>query len=393
MIILMTRMNQKINMVLERGVAEVIDRKHLIQSLKSGRKLRVKLGIDPTVKDIHLGHTVPLVKLNQFQNLGHQAVLIVGDFTALIGDPSERAIGRPVSTPKEIKENLKTYKKQVAKILDLKKTEIHFNSEWFSKKKFDFFLELGRRFTLSQLIEREDIQKRRKKGQAVSIIEIMYPLLQGYDSVMVKADIELGGIDQKLNLLFGREMQRNYKQKPQDILMVPYLIGLDGRNKMSKTYGNTVNLEDRPNNIFGKLMSISDKLLIHYFGLLTNQSITTTTGSKAKELKLNLAFEVVKKLYSQKDALRAQEDFIKTFFKKEGAIAHSVKIRKGKWRLDRLLFEIDATDSKSKAQRLIRQGAIDINGKQRFSWSEKINILKPISLRVGKYKFYKIKPE
>lgn len=388
----MTKLPRKFKPLFERGVVEIINKNHFIKSLKSGRRLRVKLGIDPTTSELHLGHAVLLRKLKQFQDLGHKIILIIGDFTALVGDPSERATGRPALTPKQIKNNLKTFKNQADKILDLKKTEIHFNSEWFGDKKFNFFLELGRKFTLGQLVEREDIQTRMKKGQAISVIEIIYPMLQGYDSVMVKADIELGGTDQRLNLLFGREMQKHYRQRPQDILMMKYLVGLDGKKKMSKTYNNAISLKDKPNDIFGKLMSINDELVPQYFELLTEKSIKkTASGAKAKELKLNLAYEIVKQLYSEKEAFLAQDKFVKTFVKREVSLARSVKVEKRIWRLDELLIRIKAASSKSEAQRLIKQKAVEIDGRQQVDWRKKISILKPVSIRVGKHKFYKVK--
>jgi tyrosyl-tRNA synthetase len=389
----MTDKEAKIKMLIERGVAELISRSHFIKQLKGSRKLRIKLGIDPTAKDLHLGHAVILRKLRQFQELGHKVILIFGDFTALVGDPSDRASGRIALTRKQVKDNLKSYKHQAAKILDFEKVEVHFNSAWFSKKKFDFFLELGRHFTVSQLIEREDIQKRFRKKQPVSFIEIIYPLLQGYDSVEVRADVELGGVDQRLNLLFGREIQRLYNQTPQDIMTLNYLIGLDGKSKMSKTYNNTIDLGGSADDIFGKVMSIKDELIIQYYELLTNKLIPRFKSSEARDLKISLAQEVTKEIYNINQAKEAKDNFIKTFVKKEGKLAKPTKVKKGEWRLDELLFEVKAVSSKSEAQRLIKQRAVEVGGEVWTDWQNKFRFSKPVLLRVGKHRFYKLMPK
>jgi tyrosyl-tRNA synthetase len=389
----MRKNSEKRKQLLIRGVEKIVDKENLLRSLKTKRKLRVKLGIDPTSSKLHLGNAVVLRKLKAFQELGHKIVLIFGDFTARVGDPSSRVTGRPALSPQQIRQNLRTYQKQASKIINLRKTEIRFNSEWFEDKKFAFFLDLGKRFTLSQLIEREDIQKRMKKKQPVSFIEVIYPLLQGYDSVMVKADIELGGLDQTLNLLSGREVQKFYNQKPQNIITLRYLVGLDGKKKMSKTYNNTINLEDAPGEIFGKIMSIKDDLIHSYTELLTDLPLVGVNKSNARNLKLKLAHEVVKEIYSEEKAAQAKENFVRTFVEGKAPTAKKVKIKKGRRRLTNLLFEIGAVPSKSEAQRLIRQKAVEINGKHQVDWRAEIKILKTFILKVGKHRFYKVIPK
>ena len=258
-----------IEKILGRGVEEVIAKGHLEAALRSGKKLRVKFGIDPTAPDLHLGHAVPLRKLRQFQDLGHKAVLIIGDFTAMIGDPSGRVGARPPLTKERVKENMKRYLRQAGKIINVKNAEIHYNSKWLGKKQT--IIELSRAATVQQVLHREDFKKRIAEGGDVTLLEVLYPLLQGYDSVMVKADAEIGGTDQKFNLLMGRQIQRYFGMAEQDILMVPLLEGTDGVRKMSKSYDNYIGLDAVPSEMFGKIMSIPDQLIDKYYVFLTDK--------------------------------------------------------------------------------------------------------------------------
>ena len=275
--------SEKIKELMERGVEEVIDRNNLETALKSGKKLRVKLGIDPTSPNIHLGRTIPLLKLKDFQDLGHKVVLIIGDFTGVIGDTSDKESERPMLTEKEIKQNLKNYIQQAQKVIDIKKCEVCYNSQWLGKLNYH---EIGRQadvFSLAEFIARENIKKRLESGKRISLREVLYPLMQGYDSVAVKADVELGGTDQRFNLLAGRELQRYYGQSPQNIITNPLIEGLDGR-KMSSSWGNTINLLDSANEMFGKIMSLKDELIVNYFILATRVNM-----AKIEEYKKDLS--------------------------------------------------------------------------------------------------------
>src|SRR3989338_1504814 len=296
------RMN--IKTILERGVDEVIERDHLEGRLAKGDKLRVKLGIDPTASNLHLGHTVVLRKLRQFQDLGHQAVLIIGDFTGLIGDPSGRSAERPLLTEADVKENMRDYLKQAGKVLDLKKLEVRYNSEWFKDKKSDFIMDLMSRFTVARSLERDDFQKRLKANEDLSVTEILYPLLQGYDSVAIKADVELGGTDQKFNLLTGRRVQRRFGLPEQDILTVPLLVGLDGERKMSKSLGNYIGLSDQPAEMYAKVMSWADETMLKAFELLTDVDMAEVKVWQKqlgpRDFKARLAFEVTKIFHGER---------------------------------------------------------------------------------------------
>src|SRR3989338_2278437 len=315
--------SKKINELLSRGIEEVIDKSQLEKKLKSGKQLRIKLGIDPTSPNIHIGRTVPLFKLKDFQDLGHQIVLIIGDFTGVIGDTSDKDSERPMLTEKEVKQNLKSYIQQAEKVIDIKKCEVHYNSEWLGKLDYH---EIGRQanvFSLNEFISRENIKKRLDAGKHISLRELLYHLMQGYDSVAIKADVEIGGTDQRFNLLAGRELQRYYGQEPQDIITNPLIEGLDGR-KMSSSWGNTINLFDSANEMFGKVMSLKDELIIKYFILTTRVSLAEIekyqkelTNGNPRDYKIKLAFEIVRFYHSENDAKEAQEYFIKTFSKKE----------------------------------------------------------------------------
>ena len=347
------------NKIFTRGTEEIIDGVHLKLALNSGKKLRVKLGIDPTKPDIHLGHTVPLLKLREFQDLGHQAVLIIGDFTAQVGDPSGRSTERKPLTEKEIKVNLKHYLDQAGKVINIKKTEVHYNSEWFRKEGLPAILEMARAATFQQVIKRADFQKRIDAGQDITFLEIMYPLLQGYDSFKIKADVEIGGTDQKFNLLMGRRIQRHFGQEEQDIITVPLIEGLDGVRKMSKSYDNYIGLNEKPEDMFGKLMSVPDALTDRYF---TNFTEVPPPGGNPYEAKMLLAETITRMYHSEKEAARAKENWINTFSKKE--IPDDIRELRIENRELRMLEVLIAAGvpSKSEARRLIEQGAIKVNG-------------------------------
>ena len=318
---------QKISELLGRGVEDVIDKENLAKKLASGKQLRIKLGIDPTAADLHLGHSVVLRKLAQFQELGHKAILIIGDFTTLIGDPSGRTSSRPALTPEQIRDNMKDYINQASKVIDIDKAEVRYNSEWFGSKPMSFLMDLAGRFTVARLIEREDFQKRLKEGLDVTMLELLYPLLQGYDSVATGADVELGGYDQRLNLLFGRKVQRAFGQAEQDIVTVPLLIGTDGVKKMSKSVGNYVPIGEEPAKMFTHIMAVPDSLMWVYFELLTvvpKKEIEVLKVDVEKErkhprdVKMDLAQQIVSMFHDKKVADFAKEEFIRVA--KEGKL-------------------------------------------------------------------------
>jgi len=357
----------KISKLLTRGVEEIIDFDHLQSRLSSGEKLRIKMGIDPTSPNFHLGHLIPLLKLRDFQELGHQIVLIIGDFTGLIGDTSDKESERPMLDDSSVQKNSETYIEQAGKIIDIKKTEVHRNSEWLAPLDY---LEIGRQadlFSLNEFISRENIDRRMKNGRRVSLRELLYPLMQAYDSVQVKADVELGGTDQRFNLLAGRDMQKFYQQDPQDILTGPLLEGLDGR-KMSASYGNTINLIDEPRDMFGKVMSLRDDLIIKYFTLLTRvelnrineYEIKLKQGANPRDFKLELAFEIVSVCYSDAEAISAKDYFIKTFSQKE-IPADMPSLKPKNYNIIEVLLESNMVSSRAEAKRIIKQGGVKIN--------------------------------
>ncbi|MFA6533342.1 MAG: tyrosine--tRNA ligase [Patescibacteria group bacterium] len=362
-----TSKNDKINTLLARGVEEVIDRVNLEKKLKSGKKLRIKLGIDPTSPNIHLGRSIPLLKLKDFQDLGHKVVLIIGDFTGIIGDTSDKESDRPVLSENVIKNNLKTYIKQAAKILDIEKSEVYYNSKWLDKLKYRDIGSQADQFSLNEFISRENISKRLNAGKRVSLRELFYPLMQGYDSVEVKADVELGGTDQRFNLLAGRALQRFYNQEPQDIITNPLIEGLDGR-KMSSSWGNTVNLFDEPNEMFGKLMSLKDDYIIRYFILLTRVELKLIDkyekdikeGANPRDYKIKLAHEIVKFYHSLGDANKAQDYFIKTISNKETP-DEMPKIKPSNYDILTVLIESGCINSRSEGKRVVLQNGVKIN--------------------------------
>jgi len=387
--------------ILNRGVDQLIERKHLEKALSSGKKLRVKLGIDPTSPDLHLGHAVVLRKLRDFQDLGHKIVFIIGDFTAKVGDPSGRSKERPVLTDQEIRTNMRGYLEQAGEIIDVKKAEVRHNSEWLSGK-VENILELAKAATLNQVSERADFKARIKSGQRVSMLEGLYSLLQGFDSVNIKADIELGGNDQLLNLLMGRQVQRHFGMKEQDVLTVALLEGTDGVEKMSKSKDNYIALNSESKEMFGKLMSVPDKLIYKYFELCTDVSKDELKAIKSglfkkgvnpMEYKLRLAEEVVAMYRGQQEATKAKEEFINVFSK--GNIPQNIPSKtliKTNYLLVDLLMATDMALSKSDARRLIKQGGVKINGEKIINPNLNIKISpKTLLLQVGKQKFLKVK--
>jgi len=361
-------MSKQIKQLMTRGVEEIIDEKNLINKLSSGKTLRIKLGIDPTSKNIHLGRTIPLLKLRDFQEIGHKIILIIGDFTGLIGDTSDKDSERPMLSEEVVNENLKSYISQAAKIININETEIRYNSEWLSKLAYK---EIGRQadiFSLNEFISRENISKRLDTGKRISLRELLYPLMQGYDSVQIQADVELGGTDQRFNLLTGRNLQKLYGQEPQDIMTNTIIEGLDGR-KMSSSFGNTVNLFDSPNDMFGKIMSMKDDFIVKYFTLLTRIDLDIINGydtdmkagKNPRDYKILLAHEIVRMYHSENDAQSAEEYFTKTISNKE--IPDEITAFKpSKYDIFTILTESGLSTSNSDVRRLIEQGGIKING-------------------------------
>ncbi len=379
-----------INKIINRGVLETIEKESLIKKLNSGRKLRIKFGIDPTKPDIHLGHTVPLLKLREFQELGHKAVLIIGDFTAQIGDPSGQAAERKPLNEKEVKSNMKHYLEQAGKVIDVKRAEVRYNSEWHNKS-LKNFLEVTKAVSVSQIMKREDFQKRIDSGGDVTVLESLYAILQGYDSVMVKADVELGGYDQKLNLLMGRRIQRYFKMPEQDIMTMPLIEGTDGIRKMSKSFGNYIALNDSPQDMFGKIMSVPDSLINKYFIHFTEAE---PVEGNPYESKIILGETLVRMYHGEKAALKAKENFVKTFSKKEipddietEEISKDVLMNG----TTIMLVTIGVAKSNSEARRLINQGAVKVDGRAVSDPNEKRKDGEVV--KVGKHKFFKIKEQ
>ena len=386
-------MNQKINELLTRCVSEVIDAKHLQKQLESGKKLRIKLGIDPTSPNLHIGRAVALWKLRQFQDLGHQVVFIVGDSTGLVGDTSDKDAERPMMTQEQLKVNMKTYAQQAFKILDSKKTEVRYNSEWLAKLGFLEIARMANLFGLHEVASREIIAKRMAAGKRVSFHEMLYPLLQGYDSVAVEADVELGGTDQRFNLLAGRRIQPLYKQAPQDILMMNLLEGIDGR-KMSSSWGNVINLTDEPNDMFGKVMSINDNLIVKYFEYTTRVPLDKIkqiekelkTGANPRDIKKRLAEEIVTLYHGAKAAKSAAKEWAQVFSNKEKP-SDIVEMKVKSKDLVSVLVETKLAASKSEAHRLLAQKGVKIDAKVA---TESSAVKSGNILQVGKRKFIKI---
>ena len=388
--------------LLLRGVEEIVPEKEFHKKLDEKRPLRVKLGFDPTAPDLHLGHTVILNKLKLFQDLGHQVIFLIGDFTGLVGDPSGVNETRPVLTEKEIKENAKTYERQVFKILDKKKTEIRFNSEWMNKFSPEDFIRLSSVQTVARMLERDDFSKRYSAQKPISIHEFLYPLLQGYDSVALDADIELGGTDQKFNLLLGREVQKFYGKEPQVAFTLPLLEGLDGVKKMSKSLDNYIAIEDNADEMFGKIMSISDVLMWRYFELLSfrdEEEITELKksqkeGSNPRDIKFLLAEEIVNRFHGEGSGNNAKEEFQSRFQKGNNPSdikEITINLEEKSITLAKVLKEAKMVPSTSEALRLIKQGAVRIEGEKILDSKHEINLNSSLLYQVGKRKFSKIK--
>jgi tyrosyl-tRNA synthetase len=385
---------------LKKGSAEIIReadlRTKLEKSRTTGKPLRVKLGMDPTAPDLHLGHTVVLRKLKHFQDLGHTAIFLIGDFTGMIGDPTGRSATRPPLTREQIEQNAETYKAQVFKILDPEKTIVDFNRRWFGPMSTDEFVKLAAKYTVSQLLEREDFHKRFQEEKPISVHELLYPLVQGYDSVALEADVELGGTDQKFNLLVGRELQRAYGQDSQVVLTTPILEGLDGVQKMSKSLGNAIGIHEPPLEMYGKVMSSSDQMMWRYYELLTDVLQTqidalkegVRTGERhPMEIKKSLARLIVTDFYSRDAAEKAGQDWATQF--QEGRVPDhvlevAIEVPENGVRLDKLLFRVDLAESVSDAGRKLKQKAVRVNGEIQTDPVTRIDLSQPVTLQVGR---------
>lgn len=395
--------------ILERGVAEIITEAELLRLLNSGRILTLKQGFDPSAPDIHLGHVVGLRKLRQFQELGHKVTLIVGDWTARIGDPSGQSATRPMLSPNEIESNAQTYMEQFFKVVDKDKTEIRWQSEWYSQFTLDEVIKLTSKFTIAQLLAREDFNKRYGSGNPISLTEMLYPLLQGYDSVAIQADVEFGGSDQKFNCLVGRELQQSTGQPPQQIFLVPLLIGTDGHQKMSKSLNNQIGVAEPPREIYGKVMSIPDLLIVDYFELVTDvpeeeiaefKEQLKTRSVNPMNLKKRLAHEIVMQFHGKRAADEAQEHFTQVFQKREipketrtvelrGVLRPSGKLEIEVQRdITSLLVEAGLAKSRSEANRLLAQGAIEVDG-EKVSTSL-VSLKDGTIIKVGKRRFLRM---
>jgi len=383
--------------LIKRGADELLIEAELVEKLKSGRPLRVKAGFDPTAPDLHLGHTVLINKLRHFQDLGHHVMFLIGDFTGMIGDPSGKNATRPPLSREQILENADTYREQVFKILDPVKTEVCFNSTWFEPLGAAGMIKLAARHTVARMLERDDFSKRYAGGQPIAIHEFLYPLCQGYDSVAMKADVELGGTDQKFNLLVGRELQKHYGQAPQCVLMMPLLEGLDGVNKMSKSLGNYIGIAESPTEIFGKLMSVSDELMWRYYELLSfraNDEIArfkreVTEGRNPRDIKVLLAQEIVARFHSAADAEAALAEFEARF--QRGVLPEDMpEISVAAGPIAQVLKAAGLTPSTSDALRMIDGGGVRINGEKVGDRNTALVAGECVVLQVGKRKFARV---
>ncbi len=391
--------SQDIGYLLKRGVAEVIVEEEMKELLRSGKKLRLKEGFDPSFPDIHLGHMVALRKLRQFQELGHQVVLIVADWTAQIGDPSGVSVTRPMLSVEQVQANAQTYMEQFFKVVDKKRTEVRWQSEWYGKFTLGDIIQLTSKFTIAQLMARDDFSARYNAGRPITIAELLYPLLQAYDSVAIRADVEFGGTDQKFNLLIGRELQSVVGQRPQQIFLVPILIGTDGSQKMSKSLDNYIGVAEPPDEIYGKVMSIPDSLIMDYFELVTDVPDEELEGFRQELsrktvnpmiLKKRLAGEIVTHLYNPKAATQAEEHFARVFQKREvpeEIKEYHITLRAGIGLRD-ILVEAHLAKSRSEAGRLIEQGAVSIDGEKVTSYTATVKSGSVI--KVGKHRFAKV---
>ncbi|KZN28899.1 tyrosyl-tRNA synthetase [Pseudoalteromonas luteoviolacea S2607] len=387
---------------IKRGAEDILIEDELKEKLKSGKKLRIKAGFDPTAPDLHLGHTVLINKLKTFQDLGHEVIFLIGDFTGMIGDPTGKNVTRKPLTREDVLANAETYKEQVFKILDPEKTTVAFNSQWMEKLSSADMIKLASRQTVARMLERDDFKKRYAGGQAIAIHEFLYPLVQGWDSVALEADVELGGTDQRFNLLMGRELQKEEGQKPQTVLMMPLLEGTDGVQKMSKSLGNYIGITDAPTEMFGKVMSISDDLMWRYYELLSAKSLTeidalkeeVAGGRNPRDIKIDFAKEMIARFHSEDDAQAAHQDFIKRFQKNalpDDIPEVAIEIEGETTFIANLLKEAGLVASTSEAMRMIKQGAVKLNGEEKVT-DTKLEIAKGSTeiYQVGKRKFAKV---
>jgi tyrosyl-tRNA synthetase len=386
---------------LSRGADEILVKDAFIEKLKEGRPLRIKAGFDPTAPDLHLGHTVLINKLRQFQDAGHQVLFLIGDFTGMIGDPTGKSITRKSLTPEEIQANARTYEEQIFKILDPEKTEVMFNSAWLNKMTTAQLIQLAAKHTVARMLERDDFNKRYKDGQPIAIHEFLYPLIQGYDSVAMKADLELGGTDQKFNLLVGRQLQQVYGQKPQVVMTMPILEGLDGVQKMSKSLNNYIGIADSPTDMFGKIMSISDDLMWRYFLLLSFRPMTEVEqwrkaceqGANPRDYKVNLALEIIARFHSQSLAEKALADFEARF--KHGAVPDEMDevqlvATASQIQIANILKDAGLTVSTSEAMRMVKQGAVKIDGEKVSDPKLAVAVGSTHVVQVGKRKYARV---
>ena len=359
--------------IIRRGASEILLEEDLLKKLERGKPLRVKAGFDPTAPDLHLGHTVLINKLRQFQDLGHEVLFLIGDFTGMIGDPTGKNVTRKSLSREDVLDNARTYEAQIFKILDPEKTQVVFNSSWMGEMKASDLIQLAARHTVARMLERDDFSKRYKSGQAIAVHEFLYPLVQGYDSVALKADVELGGTDQKFNLLVGRQLQESYGQEPQVVLTMPILEGLDGVQKMSKSLNNYIGIDDAPDEMFGKLMSISDELMWRYLELLSFRPTAeirsleeqVAKGMNPRDVKVSLAEEIIERFHSREAAVRANENFVARF--RKGAMPDdmpeiTLTVTPDGLPIANLLKEAGLVSSTSEAMRMIKQGAVKIDG-------------------------------
>ena len=395
-------MREEVLVNLLKGVDEVLVKEELIKKLEEGRPLRIKAGFDPTAPDLHLGHTVLINKLKQFQDLGHEVLFLIGDFTGMIGDPTGKNVTRKPLTRDQVIENAKTYEEQIFKILDPTKTLVMFNSSWMNAMSPADLIQLAAKHTVARMLERDDFNKRFKSGQPIAIHEFLYPLVQGYDSVAMKADIELGGTDQKFNLLVGRQLQEVYGQKPQVVITMPILEGLDGVQKMSKSLNNYIGIADAPDDMFGKLMSISDQLMWRYFELLSFRPVAEIKswineceqGANPRTYKVKLAQEIVARFHTEADAIKALENFEARF--QRGALPDDMpevelKIEGNHYPIANLLKEAGLVSSTSEAIRMIGQGAVKIDGEKVIDAKIELAADEEHVYQVGKRKFARVK--
>lgn len=384
--------------IIKRGAEEILVEKELVEKLESGKPLRVKAGFDPTAPDLHLGHTVLINKLKQLQDLGHEILFLIGDFTAMIGDPTGKSATRPPLTPEEITKNAETYKTQVFKILDPEKTQVVFNSEWMGKMSAADMVRLASTQTVARMLERNDFSDRYQSGTPIAIHEFLYPLVQGYDSVALEADIELGGTDQKFNLLMGRTLQQYYGKSPQCTLTMPILEGLDGVQKMSKSLGNYIGIQDAPNEMFGKVMSISDDLMWRYYELLSFESLESIAamkqavaeGENPRNIKIKLAMELIERFHSQEAAEAALKDFETRFSKKAIPDEMPEVTIESPMPLANVLKEAGLVSSTSEGHRMVKQNAVKMNGQPLTDSRAVMGPFEKEVLQVGKRKFARV---